>query len=706
MGFSSASSTAQLALEKRIDDLIDPADQDAWMRKLTERPHHLGSDYGLENARFMKGLYESWGFDAQIETFEVLFPKPVERKLELNGWSAGLAEPTIKEDPTGRASKEALPLFNAYSIDGDVTAPLVYVNYGLPSDYEVLEQQGIDVKGKIVIARYGGGWRGTKPKVAAEHGAIGCIIFSDPRDDGYGQGDVYPKGPWRNADSGQRGSVADIPIRPGDPLTPGAGSVPGVKRLSLAEATTLTKIPVLPIGYGDAKQLIEDLQGPMAPDAWRGGLPLPYHIGPSVHAAHLKLKFDWTTAQVRDVIAKLRGKDLPGEWVLRGNHHDAWVYGANDPISGQVAMLSEAKALGQLAKDGWQPKRTIVFCSWDGEEEGLFGSTEWVETHAEELSAKAVAYINSDSNGRGFAGVGGSHTLQPFANQVLRDVIDPETHRSVLDRMRAKEILGASTEKREKLITEDLKIGALGTGSDFSPFLQHLGIAAVDIGYGGEGEGSQYHSTYDSYKWYTKFGDPNLVYGKVLAETGARFVTRLADADELPFDYLSLAKTIDEYVNEVVALAKSMRTETAEKNRMIREGDYALTYDPTKHLLAPKIQDEVPVVDLTALTKASKRLLSACEKYKAGQPNPALAIQSERALLGPGLPGRPWYRHTIYAPGLYTGYGVKTLPGVREGIEQRHWKEAEEQAKIVADALDRLSRLLENSDQMAPKSAF
>jgi N-acetylated-alpha-linked acidic dipeptidase len=706
LGFSAASSTSQLAIERRIDALVDPMDQDTWMRKLTARPHHVGSAGGLDNANYLLALYKSWGYDAKIETFDALFPTPLERSIELNGWHASLAEPTIPEDPSGAASKEALPLFNVYSIDGDVKAPLVYVNYGLPNDYVTLEQQGIDVKGKIVITRYGGGWRGTKPKVAAEHGAIGCIIYSDPRDDGYGQGDVYPKGPWRNGDSGQRGSVADIPIFPGDPLSPGIGSVTGAKRLPLAEATTLTKIPVMPIGYSDAKPLLEDLQGPVAPSAWRGALPIAYHIGPSAHPVHLKLKFNWGTAQVRDVIAKLPGKDLPNQWIIRGNHYDAWVYGANDPISGQVAMLSEAKAIGQLTKEGWHPRRTIVFCSWDGEEPGLLGSTEWVETHAEELSEKAVAYINSDSNSRGFVGVGGSHTLEPFANQVMDAVTDPETHRSVLERLRSKEIVEATADKRERLRKEDLKIGALGTGSDFSPFLQHLGIASLDIGYGGESEGSQYHSTYDSYQWFIRFCDPGFVYGRTLSQTGARFVTRLADADDAPFDFTSFAKTVDGYVTELVFLAKTMKTETQESNRLIKEGIYALVNDPTKHLKAPKLEDEVPNVDLAPLQAASKNLLAAAEKYKTVSPNPALAIEGERALLGPGLPGRPWYRHTIYAPGLYTGYGVKTLPGVREGIEQRHWKEAEEQAKIVAEAIDRLTRLLENSDSMAPKSAL
>jgi len=702
-GFNASSVQTELSWEARVDSSIDPRDQAQWMRTLTARPHHVGSAYGLINAEFMLKLYQSWGYDAQIERFYVLFPTPKTRLLEMGSWRAKLFEPTIPSDPTGKASSEALPLYNCYSIDGDVKGKLVYVNYGVPKDYDTLEAHGIDIKGKIVIARYGGSWRGIKPKVAAEHGAIGCIIYSDPRDDGYGQGDVYPKGGWRNEDGGQRGSVADMPIYPGDPLTPGYGATKDAKRIALKDAITLTKIPVLPISYGDAKPLIESLQGPMAPPDWRGGLPVPYHLGPSTTDVHLKVAFNWDTVEARDVIAKLPGSQYPDEWVIRGNHHDAWVYGAQDPISGQVAMLNEAKALGGLVKDGWRPKRTIVFCSWDGEEPGLLGSTEWLETHLDELTQKAVAYVNTDSNSRGFVGLEGAHSLERFLNEVVRDVQDPETKVSVLERAKARAAVNAAPAEKEAALTGDIKIGALGSGSDYSSFIQHAGIAAIDLGYGGEGDGSQYHSTYDSYDWVMRFSDPGLVYGGVLSETGARVVMRLADADELPFEFTHLAKTVEGYLKELSALEDSMRLETQEQNKLIEDGTLSKSFDPTKTNVAPKPKDVPPFLNLAPLQNAVARLAKAANalevKRKSSAVPDSVLIATERALLGPGLPGRPWYRHTVVAPGLYTGYGVKTFPGVREAIEQRHWKEAEDQTVIAAAALDRLSSILEKASQ-------
>src|SRR5579859_2745645 len=383
--------------------------------------------------------YKEFGLDAHIETFDVLFPTPKERVVELveggPKFTAKLQEPVVKADPTSDQTAQQLPTYNAYSIDGDVTAPLVYVNFGVPADYDELERLGVSVKGAIVIARYYGSWRGIKPKVAAEHGAIGCLIFSDPHEDGYYQGDVFPEGPYRPIDGVQRGSVADMPLYSGDPLTPGVGATKDAKRLALKDAETLTKIPVLPISYGDAQPLLASLKGPMAPAAWRGALGLSYHIGPGPGKVHLKVKSDWTPLKpIYDVIAKIPGSAYPDEWVIRGNHHDAWVNGAEDPLSGQSAMLEEARALGELLKAGWKPKRTIIYCSWDGEEPGLLGSTEWVEEHADELSKHAVAYINSDGNGRGYFDLAGSHTLEKFLNDIARDIQDPETKLSAWKR--------------------------------------------------------------------------------------------------------------------------------------------------------------------------------------------------------------------------------------------------------------------------------
>ena len=684
-GYTAAQAQAQRAREAIFDAAIDPNDQVAWLRRLSARPHHVGSAYGSENARFMRDLYASFGFEARIETYDVLFATPKERKLEMGRWRAKLTEPPITGEPTA----DALPTYNCYSRDGDVRGRIVYANYGLPADYEALAERGIDVRGKIVLVRYGGGWRGIKPKVAGEHGAIGCLIYSDPLSDGYARGDEYPRGGWRDRNSAQRGSVADMPIYPGDPLTPGRPSVPGTPRLAREDAETITKIPVMPISWGDAEPLLRDLTGPTAPSSWRGGLPLTYRMGPSKETAHLKLSFDWRTVPCRDVIAVMRGSELPDEWIMRGNHHDAWVYGANDPLSGQVAMLDEAKAIGMLARTGWRPKRTIVYCSWDGEEPGLLGSTEFVEAHLEELSKKAALYINSDSNARGNLDVEGSHALEPFVQAVAEDVIDPEKGVSVAARARAARIVAGDRDARTEAIA---KIGALGSGSDFSPFLQHAGIPSINLGFGGEGEGTQYHSVYDSFDWQTRFADPGGVYGAALAKTAGRMVLRAADAPRLPFRFTRLAATVGAYTQELTKLVETLRRETVESNLRLNEGSLALTQDPRETHRLPLAKEPVPTVDLKPLLDAAARFRKAAE----GNPDPtdAQSIAVERALLGPGLPGRPWYRHTLYAPGLLTGYGVKTIPGVREALESCRWDEAEAQAKIVADALDRAAAAL------------
>src|SRR5438128_6978784 len=505
-------------------------------------------------------------------------------------FTAKLEEPVLKEDATSGQKSEQLSTYNAYSINGDVTGQLVYVNYGVPQDYEALERRGIDVKGKIVIARYGGSWRGIKPKVAAEHGALGCIIYSAPRDDGFFAGDVYPKGAWRNENGAQRGSVADMPLYPGDPLTPGIGATANAKRLEVKDAPTLTKIPVLPVSYGDALPLLRALEGPVAPASWRGALPITYHIGPGRATVHLKLEFDFKLTPAYDVIARLRGSERPDEWVIRGNHHDAWVNGAEDPTSGQVAMLEEAHAVSQLAKSGWRPKRTIIYCAWDGEEPGLLGSTEWVEAHDQELQQKAVLYVNSDGNERGFLSVGGSHTLERFVNDIERDVVDPEKEISVYERLRARAVLqGDADRRREAREREDLRIAALGSGSDYSPFLQHLGISTLNIGYGGEGETDGiYHSIYDSFDHYVRFGDPTFDYSIALSKTGGRAILRFGDADYLPLQFGNLSDTISMYVKEVTKVATDERDAIAERNRRVNDKTFEAVDDPTRGLVAPK----------------------------------------------------------------------------------------------------------------------
>jgi N-acetylated-alpha-linked acidic dipeptidase len=685
-----------------------------YMRVLSARPHHLGSPYGKQDAEWILARFKEWGWDARIETYDVLFPTPKERVVELiepSRFKASLEEPALAVDPTSSQKSEQLPSFNAYSVDGDVTGPLVYVNYGRPADYDELANRGISVKGAIVIARYGASWRGIKPKVAAEHGAIGCLIYSDPRDDGYFVDGVFPEGPMRNKDGVQRGSVMDMPTYPGDPLTPNVGATPGAKRLDLKDVTTLTKIPVLPISYGDAQPLLAAIGGPIAPAEWRGGLPITYHMGPGPARAHMKLVFDWSQKRAYDVIARLTGATYPNEWIVRGNHHDAWVNGAQDPVSGVSAELEEARALGELTKRGWRPKRTIVYAAWDGEEQGLLGSTEWVEDHESELRDKAVLYINTDGNGRGFLNVGGSHALESLVNTVAREVEDPQTKQSVWKRMQAKAIQsGPVSVRAEARSRADLRIGALGSGSDYSAFLQHAGVPTLNLGFGGlDASDGIYHSIYDDYYHFTKFLDTDFAYGRALAQTVGTVVIRTADADLLPFQFTNLADTAATYVRELQTLLKEQQDSVRERNRQIEEGVFEAVSDPRRPEKAPAVEAVPPALNFAPLENAATGLTRAAERYRKamessrGKVAPdvvtavnARLIQSERQLIdAAGLPKRPWYRHLLYAPGYYTGYAVKTMPGVREALEQKSYAEAEHEAARVASALDREAALID-----------
>ena len=703
-GFKPAHAALQQDWEAKFDSLLKADNIGQYIKYLSAHPHHVGSIHDKENAQYLLGKFKEWGFDTRIDTFYALFPTPKFRLLETVGehkFVATLKEPAIKEDLTSSQTTEQLPTYNCYSADGDVTAEVVYVNRGVPADYEELEKLGVSVKGKIAIARYGGSWRGIKPRLAQEHGAIGCIIYSDPKDDGYYQGDVYPKGAFRNENGVQRGSVMDIPMYPGDPLTPGYGDTENAKRIDRKDAPNLLKIPVLPISYHDAKPFLEGLGGQVVPDSWRGALPLTYHTGPGPVKAHVKLEFNWDVKPLYDVIAVMKGSTSPDEWVIRGNHYDAWVNGAADPISGQAAMLEEARAVGQLVKAGMQLNRSIVYCAWDGEEECLLGSTEWVETNAAELQKKAVAYINTDGNGRGFLNIGGSHVLQKMANEVARDVIDPETNVSVLERKRAGMMVnGDDRERKELKEYPGLKLEALGSGSDFSPFLQHLGIAAIDLGYGGEDNGGEYHSIYDSYDLYTRFKDPGFQYGVVLAKTAGRLTLRLANADIIPFKFHDFYTTLNGYVSGLTKTVDEMRTETEQANNLLNGNYYKLAQDPTKTYVQPAAKEAVPYLDFSALQNAMANLKSSVAKYDSASQNifqksegvsklNALLLQSERKLMAEdGVPLRPWYKHAIYAPGYYTGYGVKTLPGLREAIENRDWKLAQKQEQVIAGVIN------------------
>jgi N-acetylated-alpha-linked acidic dipeptidase len=709
LGFTISSSASERDWEQKFKAIPSPQLMREYMQRLSSRPHHVGSPYDKENAEWIRRQLESWGWDAKIEQFDVLFPTPRLRLLEMvepTRFTAQLEEPAVAVDPTSGQKDEQLPTYNAYSPDGDVTAPLVFANYGLPADYEELERLGVSVKGAIVIAKYGNSWRGVKPRVAWEHGAIGCLIYSDPGDDGYFEDRVFPEGPMRPKEGVQRGSVMDFPhAYPGDPLTPGIGAVPGAKRLEIKDARNLALIPTLPVSYGDSQPLLAALDGPVAPQRWRGALPITYHVGPGPAKVHLKVTFDWKLRPVYDVIAKLPGTGEGEQWVVRGNHHDAWVNGAEDPISGQVALLEEARALGELHKQGWNPKRTIIYAAWDGEEPMLLGSTEWAETHAQELQRHAVAYINSDGNGRGYLAAEGAHSLEALVNDVARDVQDPETDMSVWKRLQARYISRApNPEARTQLRNRaDLKLMALGSGTDYTVFEHHLGIASLNLAYSGEDDGGIYHSIYDDFYWYTHFSDTTFVYGRALSQTIGMTVMRLADADVVPYRFSNLADAVNDYLKEVRDLLKEKQDQAKERNRELEDGVFRAINDPRRPTVPPKQETVPPYINFAPLENAADALTKAGDDYNkalaAALKSPPDAaklttlndrlLTAERLLLNEGgLPTRPYYKHMLYAPGLYTGYAPKTVSGIRESIELKDYKVAGEQVPKVAKAVN------------------
>ncbi len=706
LGFTAENAKKQQALEASFEAKLKADNLDEWMQYMAAKPHWVGTEYGEEIAKWIQKQFNSWGYDAKIETYDVLFPYPKVRLLELTGpttYKAKLTAVPVEGDEFTEQGDALLPSYNAFSADGDVEAELVFVNYGIPKDYEELEKLGIDVKGKIVIAKYQGSWRGIKPKLAAEKGAIGCIIYSDPKDDGYVQGDVYPKGAFKNKTGVQRGSVMDMPTYPGDVLTPGYAATKDAKRLDRKDAPTITKIPVLPISYEDAQPLLAALEGQVAPEAWRGGLPITYHIGPGPAKVHLKLEFDWQLKPAHNVIATMKGSEYPDQWVMRGNHHDAWVHGANDPVSGMVALMEEARAIGELAKKGNKPKRTLVYCAWDAEEPGLIGSTEWVEDHKKEVQEKVVAYVNTDGNGRGFLAAGGSHTLQAMVGEVAEAVTDPQKGVSVKERRSAANMLSGGT--------EDFELYALGSGSDYTPFIQHAGIASLNLGFGGEDDGGEYHTIYDTYPHYKRFKDPDFAYGVALANTAGRITLRLANADVLPFEFKQWHETISGYLNEIMKSTEDMRSDVEKHNRMVDKNVFELASDPTKPFKKPLKKATVPYLDFTPLQNALVDLRLSIEtiskmdiaKLSLEQRNllNKKMMRLEQALTyEEGLPRRSWFKHQIYAPGFYTGYGVKTLPGVREAVEQKEWEEAHQQIRVLLATLQKFNIHIEEINEL------
>ena len=720
------------ALEKNFDALINPAQQMQWLQQMSSEPNHVGSPHDKANAEFQLAMFRQWGWDAHIEQFDVLYPTPISTTVELvtpEHIMLGGQETPVPEDPstTPENIAKALPPYVAYQGDGDVTAPVVYVNYGMPDDYDALARRGIDVRGKIVLARYGAGWRGLKPKLAQEHGAVGCLIYSDPANDGYADADTYPRGGGRPPNGIQRGSVQDMTKYPGDPLTPGVGATANANRLTRETATTLLKIPTLPISYADATKIMASMQGPVVTDSERGALGMAYHWGGTdAVKVHLAVKSDWSLKPVYDVIAMLHGSVYPDQWVVRGNHHDGWVMGAADPLTGQVAEMNEAQALGQLYRQGWRPKRTIVYASWDGEEPGLLGSTEWAETHADELQRKAVLYINTDNNGRGYLSAEGNGELQGLVTQAAASVNDPQTGVPVLERARARILADSYEGGRVQQAQLDaakggrMPLGPLGSGSDYSSFAQHLGIASLNLGFGGEDfSGGSYHSLYDTYYHVMHFDDPGLQYGAALSKLVGRVVMRAADGDRVPAHYSSFAAEVARYVGEVQKLADDQREHDRTLADLRRDGDFKLTsapYDPT---VAPADKGITPLIDMLPLENASDHLTraaGAADSVLADEQSLPPATQAringaladiDRLLLDPqGLPGRPWYRNLITAPGTLTGYGAKTLPGIREGIEQRRFDDArayvQRTAAVIEAYADRLDQVAAMGGRKAP----
>ncbi|MCX8481691.1 MAG: M28 family metallopeptidase [Sediminibacterium sp.] len=696
-------------IEKKFDSNLSAKRIGETIKELAAFPHHVGSEGGKRVANLILQKFKEYGWDAKIESYKVLFPTPITRLLEMNSpkkFTASLKEPAIPEDNYSN-QPDQLPTFNCWSADGDVTAGLIFVNYGLPADYEILAKYGIDVKGKIVIAKYGRSWRGIKPKIAQEHGAVGCIIYSDPADDGYTAGDVYPTGAFKNENGVQRGSIMDMVVYPGDPLTPNIAATENAVRLDRKDATNLLKIPVLPIGYKDALPLLENIGGKVTPKDWAGTLPITYHFGDGNTQVHLKLNFDWKLRQANDVIATIKGSEYPEQLVIRGNHHDAWVNGADDPISSMAVELDEAYSIGQLLKTGWKPKRTLVYCAWDAEEPGLMGSTEWVEDHIEMLQNNAVAYINTDGNGRGFLGVDGSPSLENLITDISKEVIDPQTNVSVFERAKARQIKEATTLLAAQTIVNNktFEIGAMGSGSDYSPFIQHAGVPALNIGFGGEDNGGEYHSIYDSYDNYVRFKDPSFEYGVALGKTAGRAVLRLANDNILPFNLMNFHKKINKYLVEIMDLLKQAKDKAQLNNLLVQQKTNELANNPTLKLVYHKNKENmVPYLNFSPIQNALDELEKTLTEFNKNKENIAAEklwayntklYKAEQQLLNiNGLPKRTWYKHLIYAPGFYTGYGVKTLPGVREAIEQKDWKEAQEQIEELTKVIVQLSNFI------------
>jgi len=672
-GFFADSSATQRRWEEQFRAVPAPSSAREHLRRLTLEPHIAGTKEDYATAIYVRDQLRSYGLNAELKEYDVWLPYPnspsIVELITNRTQRLSVTEAVVPGDPTS-SNPKITPLFNGYSASGDVTGALVYANYGLPGDYEELKKVGVDVTGKIVIVRYGNSFRGVKAKVAQDQGAIGCIIYSDPADDGYMQGDVYPKGPWRPVASGQRGSVQYLFDYPGDPLTPGKPSIPGVPRLKPEEATDLTRIPVQPIAYDVARTLISPLRGPVRPKGFQGGLPLAYHVGgtPDVKV-RLKTDMDYKQRTIWDVVSRINGSQDKDRWVILGNHRDAWVFGAVDPNSGTAAMLEVGRGYGELLKKGWTPKRTIILCSWDAEEYGLIGSTEWAEENADELREKAVAYLNVDvAVSGGSFGASSVPSLWKLIREVTRDVKDPKTGKTIYQQWQDR--AGETNSTNDTADKSEARIGALGSGSDYTPFLQHLGVPSTDMGF--NGDYGVYHSAYDSFYWMDHFGDPSFVYHVAAAQLWGTLGIRLADADALPFDYTDYATQIRDFFTEALNLAKQRKLDSSLDS-----------------------QSFLDTVD--AFTKEAARIERLRRKAVSENANSArlrsindLLILTEREFTDErGLRGRSWYKHQIYAPGIYTGYAAQPLTDFRQAIDDRNSTNAKESLERIAEAIKR-----------------
>ena len=692
-GFLAGQWEEQREIEERFRRVPDPERLREYLEFMSEEPHIAGfGDGSLRVARYALEKFRSFGLDAEIEETEALMPLPVERQVEVLGpepYTLRLAEPGVPEDED-TSDAGLLPTYNAYGADGDVSGEVVYVNYGIPEDYETLAELGISVEGKIVIARYGRSWRGIKAKLAQDNGAVGALIYSDPEEDGYYRGLTYPEGPYRPKWGVQRGSIMDMPTHPGDPLTPGFGATEDREKLTRETARTLVRIPVLPISWGDAYPILEQLRGEPAPnDDWKGALPFTYHIGPGPTRVRMRTAYDWQVRKLFNVIARIEGSEYPDEWIVHGNHHDGWCAGATDPISGAVALLETARGFGELLAAGHRPRRTVVFALWDGEEWGLLGSTEWAETHREALGEGGVVYINTDSTGKGWLGLAGSHTLQKFVNEVAREVTDPERGVSVFEAARARRLETAANPEARAAIEQgdDLRLGALGSGSDYTVFLDHLTMASLNLGFGGDSPGGVYHSNYDTFHWYEKFSDSEFVFGRTLSQVVGTAMWRLANAAVLPFGFTDLAAVMRDYVEEIRETHAAMESPPEIAFESIEQALDALEEAGQGYERA-----------LASLSGASSE--SVFGSARLSQLNQLLYTSERRLGYEEGLPNREWFRHQVYAPGFFTGYGVKTIPGVREGIEEEDWEAARFYVRVVSESLSSLTSQVREAEEI------